>query len=263
RNQAVVQGELGAIFLGDLDGYRWAASALGVLGVRYVVVQVLAELLLRARQLDAVLWTLRAGDRWNHGGQVQLEVFRETDLAAWIVPHALFLGVSLDQWHVLFAAAGQAQVVEGDIVDWEHCGGRAEFWGHVADGCTVSQWHCGHAFAVELNELANNTVLAQHFGDGQHHVGCGSASWDLACQLEADNAWDQHGDRLAEHCCFGLDAANAPTQHAQAVDHGGVGVGAYAAIWVSAQYAVDFAGHDGACQVLDVDLVHDAGAWWD
>src|SRR5690606_41850530 len=97
RNQAVVQGELGAIFLGDLDGYRWAASALGVLGVRYVVVQVLAELLLRARQLDAVLWTLRAGDRWNHGGQVQLEVFRETDLAAWIVPHALFLGVSLDQ----------------------------------------------------------------------------------------------------------------------------------------------------------------------
>src|SRR5690606_39142964 len=62
---------------------------------------------------------------------------------------------------------------------------------------------------------------------------------------------------------FGLDAANAPTQHAQAVDHGGVGVGAYAAIWVSAQYAVDLAGHDGACQVLNVDLVHDAGAWWD
>src|SRR5690348_18486883 len=39
---------------------------------------------------------------------------------------------------------------------------------------------------------------------------------------------DQHGDGLAEHGRLGLDAAHAPAQHAQAVLHGGVRVGAHA-----------------------------------
>ena len=34
------------------------------------------------------------------------------------------------------------------------------------------------------------------------------------------------GMRLAEHGGLGLDAADAPAQHGQAVDHGGVAVGA-------------------------------------
>ena len=47
-----------------------------------------------------------------------------------------------------------------------------------------------------------------------------------AGQLEADDLRDQHGDRLAEHRRLRLDAADAPAEHAQAVDHGGVRVGA-------------------------------------
>ncbi len=56
----------------------------------------------------------------------------------------------------------------------------------------------------------------------------------LAVELEADDLRDQHGDRLAQHGGFGLDAAHAPAQHAQAVDHGGVRVGADHGVRVSA-----------------------------
>ena len=78
----------------------------------------------------------------------------------------------------------------------------------------------------------------------------------LAGQLEADDARDEHGDRLAEHRGLGLDAADAPAEHAEAVDHGGVRVGADEGVGV--RLAV--ADHDRAGQVLDVDLVDDAGA---
>ena len=82
---------------------------------------------------------------------------------------------------------------------------------------------------------------------------------DLAGQLEADDPRDQHGDRLAEHGGLGLDAADAPAEHAEAVDHRGVRVGADAGVGVGAA-AVTSRDHDDAGQVLDVDLVHDAGA---
>ena len=118
----------------------------------------------------------------------------------------------------------------------------------------------GDAGAVELDELADDAVLAQHLGDGEHQVGGGGALGQLAGQLEADDARDQHRDRLAEHRGLGLDAADAPADHADAVDHRGVGVGADAGVGVGLQLAVDLAGEDGAGQVLDVDLVHDAGA---
>lgn len=103
-------------------------------------------------------------------------------------------------------------------------------------------------------------MLAQHLGDREHQVGGGGALGQVAVQLEADHARDQHGDRLAEHGRLGLDAADAPADHADAVDHRGVGVGADAGVGVGLQLAVHLTGEDGAGEVLDVDLVHDAGA---
>src|SRR5690606_36784297 len=96
----------------------------------------------------------------------------------------------------------------------------------------------------------------QRLGDGQHQVGGGGPGGQLAAELEADDAWDKHGDRLAEHRDLGLDAADAPAEHADAVLHGGVAVGADAGVGVG--HAV--AGHDHTGEVLDVDLVDDAGA---
>ena len=221
-----------------------------------VVVDVLAEGVLRVGQLDAVLRPLRAGDRRHHCRQVQLHVLGIGRLVVGVVPHALRLGVGLHQGDLLLGSAGQPQVVDGDLVDGEHRGGGAEFGAHIAQGGPVGQRDLGHTLAVELDELADHAVLAQHVGDGEHHVGGGDARFDLAGEFEADDAGDEHRDRLAQHRGLGFDTADAPAQHAEAVLHRGVRVGAHAGVGVRDTIT----GHHDAGQILDVDLVHDAGA---
>ena len=54
---------------------------------------------------------------------------------------------------------------------------------------------------------------------------------------DADDVRDQHRDGLAEHRRLGLDAAHAPAQHADAVDHRGVRVGAHQRVGVGAAHA--------------------------
>ena len=49
----------------------------------------------------------------------------------------------------------------------------------------------------------------------------------FAAEFEADHLGGEHVERLAEHDGLGLDAADAPAQHAQAVDHRGMAIGAH------------------------------------
>ena len=65
----------------------------------------------------------------------------------------------------------------------------------------------------------------------------------------------QHGGGLAEHAGLGFDAADAPADYAQAVDHGGVRVGADHGVGIRG--AVH--GHDDRREVFEIHLVHDAG----
>ena len=51
-------------------------------------------------------------------------------------------------------------------------------------------------------------------------------SRSLPVSLKPTTCGRHHVERLAEHHRLGLDAAHAPAQHAEAVDHRGVGVGA-------------------------------------
>ena len=225
-----------------------------------VVDEVELELGLCAAQLDAVLRPLGTGDRRDDRAEVELEVLAEDGLDGGVVPELLQLGVGLDECDLLVAAAGEAQVVEGHVVDREHRRGRTELGAHVADRGAVGERNLADALAVELDELADDAVLAQHLGDGEHDIRRGHAGRDRAGELEADDLGDEHRDGLAEHGGLGLDAADAPAEHAEAVDHGGVRVGADARVGVGAELAVDLAREGDARQVLDVDLVDDAGA---
>ena len=84
-------------------------------------------------------------------------------------------------------------------------------------------------------------------------------SAETAFQLEPDYFGQQHGDGLAEHARFGFDAAHAPAHHAQAVDHGGVRVGADQRVGISQRgrlFAID---KDHRRQIFEIHLVHDAG----
>ena len=74
-------------------------------------------------------------------------------------------------------------------------------------------------------------------------------------ELEADDLRDQHRHRLAEHRRLRLDAAHAPAEHPEPVDHRGVRVGAHER--VGEGLAVARLHH--AREVLEVHLVADAG----
>ncbi len=164
----------------------------------------------------------------------------------------------VDRSSLVVGAAGEAQVAQRLVVDGEDRAGRAVLGAHVPDRRPVGERHGGDAGAVELDELADDAVLAQHLGDREDQVGRGGALGQFAGELEADDAGDQHADRLAEHRGLGLDAADAPAEHTQSVDHGGVRVGAHHGVGISQPVA----GEDDPGQVLEVDLVHDAGAGW-
>ena len=98
-------------------------------------------------------------------------------------------------------------------------------------------------------------VLPQDLRDGEDEVGRGRALAQRAGQPEADDLRHEHRERLAEHRRLGLDPADAPAEHAEAVDHRRVRVGADDR--VREGHAV--AHLDDAREVLEVDLVDDAG----
>ena len=74
--------------------------------------------------------------------------------------------------------------------------------------------------------MPTTPALAQQLGDGEHEVGRRRALRQRAGQPEPDDLRDQHRHGLAEHRRLGLDPADAPAEHAEAVDHRRVRVGA-------------------------------------
>ncbi len=174
---------------------------------------------------------------------------------------ALLFVVRLDQANLFFAASAEPQVAQRLFIDREDAAGRAVLGRHVADGGAIGERQVVQAGAKELDELADDALLAQHLGDGQHEVGCGRAFAQLVLQAEADDLRDQHRNRLSQHGSFGFDSADAPAEHAEAVDHRGVRVGADQRVGIGQRLAglAVRADEDHARQVLQIDLVNDAG----
>ena len=222
-----------------------------------------------AFQRDAAFGTLRSGHAWHDGGKLQLQrvgedrVFRRLG-----AEQALRLGVFLDQLNARLLAAGIGQVIQRLAVDREEAAGRAIFGRHVGDGGAVGQRHGIKAGAEELDKLADNALLAQHLRDGEHQIGRRDAFLDLAGQLEADDFRDQHRLRLAEHRGFRLNAADAPAQNRQAVDHGRVRIRAHESVRIGdfdrlgllALGDLLLARPDGLRQIFEIHLMADAGA---
>ena len=167
----------------------------------------------------------------------------------------LLAAVRLHELHALRRAARELEVAERLRVHREDGAGGAHLGRHVPDRGAVGQRQAGQARAEELHELAHHPALAQHLGHGQHEVGGGRALGQLALEPEAHHLRDQHRHRLTEHRGLRLDAAHPPAEHAEAVDHRGVGVGAHQRV----RERLPVAGLDHAREVLQVDLVADAG----
>ena len=125
---------------------------------------------------DAVLRALRSGDRGDDRGQVERQGGGEDRVRRAVgAEHALRLGVGLDQGDALGVAAGRLEVGQRFLVDREEAAGGAVFRRHVGDRRLVLQRQVRETVAVELDELADDALLAQHLGDGEHQVGGGDA----------------------------------------------------------------------------------------
>ncbi len=130
---------------------------------------------------------------------------------------------------------------------------------HVGDGGAIGERQARESGSEELDELAHHALHAQHLGHGQHEIGGGRALAQPAGQPEADHLRDEHGHRLAEHRGLGLDAADAPAQDTQAVDHRGVGIGADQGVGISHREIAVLVHHHHPRQILEIDLMDDAG----
>jgi hypothetical protein len=108
---------------------------------------------------------------------------------------------------------------------------------------------------------ADDVVLAQELGDDQREIGGGHAQAQGARQPYARHHGRQQRDGLAEHRGFGLDAAHAPAEHAETVDHRRVRIGAHQRVGIGQQRAVGLRLRvDAVGEELEVDLVADADA---
>ena len=170
------------------------------------------------------------------------------------MPEQVLLAVGLDQRNALVGPAGQSQVGECQLVDREEAAGRAVLGGHVPDRGAVGQREAREPGAEVLHELADDAGLPQQLGDRQHEVSRGRALAQAAVEPHADDLRHEHRQLLAEQRGLGLDSADTPAEHAEAVDHRRVRVGADQR--VREDDAVAFLDH--AREVLEIDLVDNA-----
>jgi len=209
-----------------------------------------------------VLGPLRTGQAWLDGAEVELQCLREDrHRRRLVVPEPLGLGIGLDQRDSRRVAAREREVPQRLGVDREQPAGGAVLWRHVADRRPILDAQRADPRAEELDELAYDAVAAQQLRDGQDEVGRGRAFPERPGQLDPDHVGHQHRDRLPEHRGLRLDPADAPAEHAQSVDHGGVAVRPDEGVRIGDHPAVPGGGgpHDLG-EVLEIDLVADPGA---
>ncbi len=223
-----------------------------------------------AAQRDAAFRSLGAGHRRHDTRKIEIDRVGEDGI--WRrrgAEQALRLGVFLDQRNARRRARRGFKIIQRLIVDREETAGRAIFRRHIGDRRTVGEREMFEAGTVEFDEFADDAELAQHLRHGQHEIGRGYALFEFAGQFEADNFRQQHGEWLAEHAGFRLDAADAPAEHRESVDHRRMRIGADERIGIG-----DFDRHflaaaglifflprpDGLREIFKIDLMADAGA---
>ena len=220
--------------------------------------QSLLERLGRSRKWNPVLRTFWPGNTRFHRRQVKIEHISVLGLRrVGRMEQALLLVVGLDGCHVLCRATAQPQIAQRFIVHREDAAGGTVLWGHVRNGCAVCKRQLVETRSEELDEFSDHALLAQHLGHGKHQIGCRRAFLQLITQPHTHYLGDQHRYRLPQHGGLGFDSTDAPAQHTQAIDHGGVRVGAHQRVGIRHRMATLALGADkhDARQVLQIHLV--------
>ena len=169
------------------------------------------------------------------------------------MPQRVLLAVRLDERDVLLVASRQAQVLERLVVHGEEPTGGAVLGRHVPDRRAICEGQPDKAVTEVLDELPHDTGLPQLLRDREDEVGRGGAFRERAREPEPDDLRHQHRHRLAEHRSLGFDAADAPAEHAEPVDHRRVRIRADERVGKRTSVT----GLDHPREELEVDLVDD------
>src|SRR5207248_7245321 len=105
-----------------------------------------------------------------------------------------------------------------------------------------------------LDELSDHTRLPEDLRHGEDEIRRRRTLRQRTAQTEADDLWYEHRHRFAEHRRLRLDPTDAPTEHAEPVDHRRVRVGPDERVGIRGPVSR----FDDTCEVLEVDLMHDA-----
>ena len=172
----------------------------------------------------------------------------------------LLFAVPLHALHDFRRTSGALEIVQCLAIHREETHGGPILRRHVRDRRPIGQPQGLESVAKELHEPSHHAVLAQHLGHDQYEIGGRGALRQAAGELHPHHLGQLHEIRLPQHHRLGLDAAHAPTHHAHAVDHRGVGVGAHQRIRICHRLAVTPLQQNDTGEVLQVHLVDDAGA---
>ena len=159
--------------------------------------------------------------------QIQFNFLRVGDVALLRnAPQALRLVIIFVGLDCFFAAAGGAEIIHAFGINREEAHRRAVFGRHVRDGRAIHERQRRRAGTEKFDKLADDFRLAQNLRDGERDIRGGDAFADRAGQVNAHDIRREKINRLAEHARFGFDAADAPADDAEAVDHRRVRIGA-------------------------------------
>ena len=117
-----------------------------------------------------------------------------------------------------------------------------------------------HSRAEELNELPDHAVFAQHPRHGQYEVRGAGPIGKPSSQANPHDVGHQHRDGITEHGSFGFNSSDAPAQNREPVDHGRMAVSPHHGVRVGNLPSILFADPHNLREMLEVDLVTDAGA---
>ncbi|VGP77270.1 hypothetical protein SB00610_03759 [Klebsiella quasipneumoniae subsp. similipneumoniae] len=208
----------------------------------------------------AILRPLRPGEARFNAAHIKRQGTGKDRLIARVAPHALRFGIGFHQRYLFFATSAETHIAERHVIDREETAGGAILWRHIGDGGAIGQGQSIQTVTVELDKFSDHAVLAQHLGDRQHQVSSGNTFAQFAAELKADHVRDQHRHRLAEHGGFRFNPAHAPAQHAEPVNHGGMGVGAHQGIRPRHPLSVHLFAPHRPSEIFQVDLVANPGA---
>ncbi len=138
-------------------------------------------------------------------------------------------------------------------------GRRTVLWRHVRERRAILHGKRLKPGPEKLHHAVHHAVRAQPLRQHQRRVGCRRAGREPAAQPHPDHPWRRQRNGLPQHRRLGLDAADPPSQHAEAVDHRRVRVSPDHRVRYQHPSTVRQRLHaDHFGQMLHVDLMADA-----